>query len=238
VEDRMQGFGQGNAAAGPGCLEISAQIVNAYLRDGHGSQTLTSYSHCLLTLAAILYVDDTNMIHATPSVSATAQELISHTQDATNTWGGLAIATGAALKPENCFAYILNYKFINGRTVMGGMRSLPNPSAMILQNEGTPLPSHLTVPLPDGTCAPIPTIPNTTTSLTLGIWHAPSSRGTKHMKEMCSKGHNWVDRLRSRSLPHSEAWISFTHQLYPGMIWGLATVVLSAQELFAATRPV
>jgi hypothetical protein len=112
------------------------------------------------------------MINATPSVSATAQELISHTQDATNTWGGLAIATGAALKPEKCFTYILNYKFINGRAVMGSMKSLPAPSAMIPQNEGTPLPSHLTVPLSDGTCAPILTIPNTTASLTLGIWHA------------------------------------------------------------------
>jgi hypothetical protein len=89
------------------------QIVIAYLRDSHSSRTLTSYSHPLLTLAAILYVDNTNMIHATLSVSATAQELISHTQDATNTWGGLAITTGAALKPEKCFTYILNYKFIN-----------------------------------------------------------------------------------------------------------------------------
>ena len=140
------------------------------------------------------------MIHATPSVSATAQELISHTQDATNTWGGLAIATGVALKPEKCFAYILTYKFINGHAVMGDMRSLPSPSAMISQNEDTPLPSHLTVPLPDVSCAPIPTIPNTTASLTLGIWHYPSSRGAKHVKEMCSKGHNWVERLQSPTL--------------------------------------
>jgi hypothetical protein len=190
MEDRMQGYGQGNAAAGPGFLAISAQIVNAYLRDGHGSRTLTSCSRCLLILAAIIYIDDTNMIHTTPSVTATAQELISHTQEATNTWGGLAIATGAALKPEKCFAYILNYKFINGRAVMGSTRSLPTPSAMIPQNDGTSLPSHLTVPLPDGSCAPIPTIPNTTTSLTLGIWQSPASRGTKHVKEMCLKGHN------------------------------------------------
>jgi hypothetical protein len=178
------------------------------------------------------------MIHATPSVFATAQELISHTQDATNTWGGLAIATSVALKPEKCFAYILTYKFINGCAVMGDMRSLPSPSAMMPQNEGIPLPSHLPVPLPDDSCAPIPTIPNTTALLMLGIWHSPSSRRAKHVKEMCSKGHNWVDRLRSRPLPHSEAWISFTCRLYPGMTWGLTTVVLSAREFFAATRPV
>jgi hypothetical protein len=56
---------------------------------------------------------------------------------------------------------------------------------------------------------------------------------------MRSKGHNWVDRLRSRPLPHSEAWISFTHQLYPGMIWGLATVIwhknsLPQQDLYTS----
>jgi len=92
MEDRMQGYGQGNAAAGPGFLAISAQIVNAYLREGHGSQTLTSYSHRILILAAILYVDDTDMIHSTPSVTATAQELITHMQKATDTWGGLALS--------------------------------------------------------------------------------------------------------------------------------------------------
>ncbi len=72
MEDRMQGFGQGNTAAGPGFLAISAQIVNAYLRDGHGSRTLTSYSHRVLTLAAMLYVNNTDMIHTLPSVSATS----------------------------------------------------------------------------------------------------------------------------------------------------------------------
>jgi hypothetical protein len=120
---------------------------------------------------------------------------------------------------------------------MGNMRSLPSPSAIMPQIEGTPLPSHLTVPLPEDSCTPIPTIPDTTASLMLGIWHSPSSCGAKRVKEMCLKGHNWVDRLQSRPLPHSEAWISFTHQLYPGMTWGLATVVLSAQEFFSATRP-
>ncbi len=37
MEDKMQGFGQRNAAAGPGFLAINVQIVNAYLQDGHSS---------------------------------------------------------------------------------------------------------------------------------------------------------------------------------------------------------
>jgi hypothetical protein len=39
-------------------------------------------------------------------------------------------------------------------------------------------------------------------------------------------------------LSHFEAWTSFTLQLYPGMSWGLSTVVLLSRELFEATQPV
>jgi hypothetical protein len=43
-EDRTLGLGQGNAAAGLGFIALSAQIVNTYLRDVHGSRTMTSYA--------------------------------------------------------------------------------------------------------------------------------------------------------------------------------------------------
>ncbi len=55
---------------------------------------------------------------------------------------------------------------------------------------------------------------------------------------MCKKGFIWADRLSSRPLPHAADWTSFTLQLYPGMVWGIATVVLSSRELFIATKPV
>ena len=55
---------------------------------------------------------------------------------------------------------------------------------------------------------------------------------------MCKKSFNWADRLSSRPLPHADAWTSFTLQLYPGMVWGIATVVLSPRKLYLATKPV
>jgi hypothetical protein len=58
------------------------------------------------------------------------------------------------------------------------------------------------------------------------------------MLEMCQKGHIWADKLHAPSLSHSEAWTSFTLQLYPGMSWGISTVVSSSHELFEATCPV
>ena len=85
-----------------GFMAISAQILNVYHLENYGTWLYTSYSHRLRTLAAVLYVDDTDLIHTTPSINATPRELISHTQLSTNTWGGLAIATGVSLKPEKC----------------------------------------------------------------------------------------------------------------------------------------
>jgi hypothetical protein len=112
---------------------------------------------------------------------ASPAELIQHSQKSTNAWGGLAIATEAALKPVKCCTYFLVYWYPNGRATMGNVLTLPEPTLHIAQDDGPPLLSHLTVPLPDGTPAPIPTLPPTTASLMLRIWFGPASRGTNHM---------------------------------------------------------
>ncbi len=192
-EDRTLEFGQGNSAAGPGVLALSAHIVNAYIRDGHGAHLQTSFTDCLFVLASVIYVDDTDLPNVTDLVMATPRELIDHTQKSTNAWGGLAIAAGTALKPKKCFTYFMVYRFTNDRASMGSTSQLLPPTFLIPQIEGPPLPLHLTVPLPDGISAPIPSLPVTTASLMLGIWFGPYSRGTIHILDMYRKGHDWAD---------------------------------------------
>jgi hypothetical protein len=198
IKNPTLSLGQGNAAAGPTFLAISSLIVNAYLREVHGARTMTSLTHRLFILVAVLYVDDADNIHMTPSITASPSEPIQHAQNSTNAWGGLAIATGAAMKPEKCFAYFMTYPVVRGHHILGTIIDLPDPTAFIPQANGHPLPSHMTVPLPDGTNAPIPTLPPTSASLMLGVWFGPSSQGTKHMHEMCKKSYNWVGCLSSR----------------------------------------
>ena len=113
-EERLAGYGQGNAASGPGFTALSSLIVNAYLREGLGAKIYSSYYRRLLLLAAVMYVDDTDMIHWARNPSCTPVELIAAAQTATDAWGGLAIATGAAMKPEKCYAYFLSCWYDNG----------------------------------------------------------------------------------------------------------------------------
>jgi hypothetical protein len=62
-EEQLASYGQGNAAAGPGFRAMSSLIVNAYLHDGFGARIYSSYYKQLLILAAVMYVDDTDLVH-------------------------------------------------------------------------------------------------------------------------------------------------------------------------------
>ena len=94
----------------------------------------------------------------TPEVTASPSDLIEHAQHSTNAWGGLAIATGAAMKPEKCYAYFLSYWYDRGRAKLRTVKALPDSIAPITLPSGETAPSHLRVPLPDGTSAPILTL--------------------------------------------------------------------------------
>ncbi len=230
-EEHLTGYGQENAASGPDFTALSSLIVNASLREGFGANMYSSYYRRLLLLAAVMYVDDTDMIHWAQNPSCSPGNLIAAAQTATYAWGGLAIATGAAMKPEKYYAYFLSYWYDNGRARLRPIRSLLPPSGYIALANGTTAPSHMRVPLPDSTSAPIPTLHNEDASLMLGIWVGPASGGAMHVREMARKGYNWADRMKSRPLPHDLAWWSFIHQLQPGMMWGITTVVMSPLKL-------
>jgi hypothetical protein len=88
---------------------------------------MTSLSHCCFILAAVLYVDNADNIHTTALVSGTPKELIDQAQLSMNAWGGLAIATGAAMKPDKCFAYFLVY-LLQWQAINGLYWKPPGPS--------------------------------------------------------------------------------------------------------------
>ncbi len=130
-----------------------------------------------------------------------------------------------------CYAYFLSYWYDRGQAKLRTVKALHDSIAPITLPSGETTPSHLRVPILNGTSAPIPTLRNEHTSLMLGIYFGPTSGGSTHIQEMAKKGYAWSDCIRSCPLPPGLAWKSFIHQLQPGMAWGIATVVLSPQKL-------
>jgi hypothetical protein len=83
--------------------------VKAYLRDGFGTQIYSSYYRQLLILVAVMYVDGTDLVHWSRLPLCSPVKLIAAMQTTTYAWGGLAIAMGAAMKPDKCYPYFLSY---------------------------------------------------------------------------------------------------------------------------------
>jgi hypothetical protein len=214
-EEHLAGYEQDNAAAGPSFTAMSLLIVKAYLHDGFGAQIYSSYYRQMLLLAAVMYIDDTNLIHKID------------VQTATYAWGGLIIAMGAAIKPDKCYTYFLSYWYDRGCAKVQTVWALPESIAPITLPFGNITPLHLRVPIPDRTMALLPTLRNDDASLMLGIYFGPTSGGGAHICEMAQKGFIWANQMKSQPLPPSLAWQSCTHQPQPGMMWGLSTVVLS-----------
>jgi hypothetical protein len=168
---------------------MSLLIVNAYLHDGFGAQIYSSYYKQLLLLAAVMYVNNTDLIHWADQPFCSPSKLIAAVQTATNAWGSLAIATRAAMKPEKYYAYFLSYWYNRGRAKLRMVRALVASIAPITLPSGNISPSHLRVPLPDGTLASILTLRNKDASLMLGIYFGPTSGSGTHICKMAKRLH-------------------------------------------------
>ncbi len=145
TEEPNSGLGQGSGASPPAFMALSSLIVNAYQRLGHGARICSLYMACLFVLAAVMYVDNTDILHWPCSVHTSTKELIEYVQGATTDWGNLAQASGGILKAGKCSAYFMVYRFDKGRAKMTSLQDLPEPKTYI-EDDGRLLPSHISIP--------------------------------------------------------------------------------------------
>ena len=68
-------------------------------------------------------------------------------------------------------------------------------------------------------------------TLMLGVHYVPLGNGIYHIDTMKNKGNLWADRQITCPLCASDAWLSFSLALYPGMSYGLESVVIAPEEL-------
>jgi hypothetical protein len=96
VEIKMQGLGQGNGASPAGWCVISIMILRAHGAKGHGAQFIAAMSQVRWSLLAILYTDDTDLLHLNMEGDKSVQEVSLALQQSIENWGKLLIATGVA----------------------------------------------------------------------------------------------------------------------------------------------
>jgi hypothetical protein len=66
-------LGQGSGASPPGLIVLSSLIINAYRCMGHGAKSRSPYAQRLFHLPAVMYIDDTDLLHW-PELSTTESD--------------------------------------------------------------------------------------------------------------------------------------------------------------------
>ena len=213
----LMGLIQGSGAAPATWTAVSTVIVRSYKRKGYGAFFSSGWSGLLFTVAALLYVDDTDLLHRFCDPNITELEFVQRVQRATYYWAMLLQATGGHLKDTKCYWYLLSYKFVRGVATLRSLREHSKYQLVIPQ----PLGEDVEIELRD------PDVP----SEVLGVYSCPSGIGKKQLSKMVDKGKKWAGKVRGSSLSPSDVWFSFSNQSVPSFSFGLCPLMSSPEEV-------
>ena len=153
-----------------------------------------------------------------------------HVQQATSDYGRLAITPGGILKEKKCSVYLLDYNYMRGRVQIKLLGNLPALKCYSAE-DGMMLPSHISIPQPEGPDLPIISHDIHTASKMLGVHFSPAGNLMTQVGNMVQIGLDWVDCLRTKPVCRNNAWLSFYLQLFPALSWGIVTVCMLPKKL-------
>ena len=220
VCQRTQGLTQGNGAILAGWAVISICIIGAHGKKDHGAKFICPITHLKHHLSAILYVDDTYLLHIDLSKDGAVDKVHSAIQDSVYSWGNLLIATGGVLQPAKCFYSIISFEWRDSEwcyadnTLRGGF--------------------GVYVPLPRGKEAPIAHKQVNHAEKTLGAMTSPNGNSKVSIQLMQEKAQSWINGVRSGHLHRHNIWFSLKVQFWPCVGYGLCSTTATYRKLVQA----
>jgi hypothetical protein len=183
-------------------------ILNAHKRRGHGAKFLCPILLVRSNLAAVLFVDDTDVIHLDMTRQENTVEALHGQQENVYNWGKLLIATGGSLKPSKWFFHLVSFSW------------KPDGTWVYDSNEEDK-EIQLKIPLPDGSLVPIRHCGVNEVHKTLGMMTCPLGSHEAPIAHMKEKAQGWVDLAISANLPCRNLWFLANLQIVPKVFFGI-----------------
>ena len=218
IEIKMQGLCQGNGAALAGWAVVSIVILHAHAQKGHGATFRCPISNTRSNLAAILYVDDSDVIYLQMEKDETVDETHLRLQDSVLSWGNLLIATGGLLKPAKCFYHLISFDWKSD----GTWQYARNEDRDDLQ---------VVVPQPDDSLVTIAHLGVHEGSKTLGSMTAPSGNYRPALARVRKKAQAWIDSAKNAKMSQRNLWFLVDRQFWPKVNFGVGTIAAPFDDL-------
>ena len=200
------GLGQGSKAAPASWLQLSTMIINAYKEQGHGAVFVDPITKTTSRSAGCVFVDDTDIYTAGPHLQS-IEQVIRETSKAVPCWSRCLSATGGAIKAAKSGWYLIAYETVDGQWI---------------ERE---IPWDLVVPLPEPEGDTVITQHKVTEAIkSLGVFTSPHAGHKEHLQYIHDRVDEWLVKMVNGHLPAALAWMSYLHQLWSGLRYGLGTL--------------
>ncbi len=173
-------------------------------------------------LSAILYVDNTDILHIDLTQNERVDEVHKRIQESVNSWGNLLIATGGAIQPAKCFYSIISFEWDNGV-----WKYASNESNAEL---------GVSMPLLGGGSARIGHKSVSHAEKTLGAMTSPDGNSRPALRMIQDKAQQWVNNVQNGKLHCRDVWFSLKFQLSPRIAYSLCSSTATFNELSNALR--
>ncbi len=196
---------------------ISICISRAHGKKGHGATFLCPITKLQQHLSAILYVDNTDILHINLTKHESIGDVHVAIQDSVNSWGNLLIATRGILQPSKCFYLIISFEWTNGEWKYGNN---------LVRDE-----LRMSVPLMGGGKAAISHKSVNHAEKTLGAMKSPDGNSAPSIQMIQEKAQQWINSLRNDHLHRLNDWFSLKMQFWPRIRHGLCSSMANLRKL-------
>jgi hypothetical protein len=199
ISIKTQELCQGNGASPAGWAVISICILRAHGKKGQGAKFLCPITKLQHDLSAILYVEDTDLLHINLTKDKQVEDVHHAIQESVNSWGNLLIVTGGVFQPSKCFYSIISFKWTNGKWKY---------AKNIIRGD-----FDITVPLPGGRKVAITHKGINHAEKTLRAMMSLDSDSSASIQMMQDKAQQWINNMRSGHLHQRNIWFLLKVQI-------------------------
>jgi hypothetical protein len=211
IKKKTQGLGQGNGA-GPTIWSILSSTIFEELRHrGFSTNFKLAITTGLFKLCGFSYVDDCDLL----AEGLTSHDTHEKLQAMLDEWDAFMEVTGAAIAPNKCWWYLVDFKWTNGKW------------KYINAGEAR----QMTVRDKNNRVCVLDYLPCDQAKEMVGVHLAPDGNQKAQIKSLKDKVHEWKTYVEESPLDDTAVWLALNITITKGIEYPLAATTISESHM-------